>query len=236
MNKENRGVITVLPKPESKNRYMEKYATAFMFVVWTLAGVVIAAPLENNSSVAIEHETGLPAGDSKLATAPVFEFAPLSAHQESTIPGFDDPLGAGTDPKLRVFEGEVQHMDVLGNYEVNNTEEITAEQLSSGTFYGSDLIANLLEAYLPGQSNAIFDPSLLDIDQAKRRHRFGIPVTTESSPLSLAGYGSVAEFRFPMRAHWTKCPSETKRMHVLGEVSPKIRRYFTPHPGDCYVP
>lgn len=165
--------------------------------------------------------------------ASVFDVAPFQANNKTIVPGFADPLGTGIDPKLRLFSGKVHNMDVLGDY---NAAAQTAEEsvaLPPNALRGLDIRDDLLTAILSGEERA-FDQSVLQIKGSELHQLGGLPVTSESSPLSLAGFGTVSEYLKPFRLHWTLCAETNKRIRILDQVARAYRKRVKPSPTACY--
>jgi hypothetical protein len=168
-----------------------------------------------------------------LLTAPLFDNAPFQANKEQIVPGFSDPLGTGVDPELRVFAGKVHFMDVLGDFDTEPGPNGTDEGLPPGTFKGLDLTEDLVSVITSGRQRG-FDSSILNLKKAELTERHGLPVTTETSPLSLAGFGSVSEFFFPINTHWVQCSRRDRRIYMMTMKPAKIRNRFPPNPATCY--
>lgn len=164
---------------------------------------------------------------------PVFDTAPFEPPQKRSVPGFADPLGIGADQKLSVFSGVVQFMDLLGDFTLEHDKDIAAAALPPNALKGMDYRDDLLEGILTGKRRA-FDPSLLNVKSGSVREINGRPVTSETSPLSLAGYGVVSEYLKPVREHWTRCPAVEKRARVMDELPGKLRKKYKPRPISCF--
>jgi len=171
--------------------------------------------------------------ESVLFKSPVFEIAPFGAHGEGAIPGFADPLGIGADAELDAFSGSVYHMDLLGDFTLEHDKDVAASAVPADALKGLDYSENLLTPIFNGKRRA-FDPSLLNVKTAEVKEFMGLPVTSETSPLSLAGFGLVSEYLRPVRYHWTRCPAVEKRARVLEEIPGALRKKFKPHPATCF--
>ena len=197
--------------------------------------VVSSASIEPGDTAAVLELHGLSQKDKRIITAPLFDFSPFSADNKTIVPGFADPLGAGVDPGLRVFSGKVHFMDILGNFRAKQTDGIADVELPPDALKGIDLLDNFLAVYLSYDGRA-YDRSILNIAGAEVTERNGLPVTAETSPLSLAGYGSVSENLQPRSLHWTRCPDKEKRLRSM-EKSIKRQQWPCAVPAvcQCYV-
>lgn len=196
---------------------------------------VLSASIEPGNTAAILELRGLSPQDKRIITAPLFDFSPFSANNKTVVPGFADPLGTGVDPGLRVFSGKVHFMDLLGNFRANKEDEVVAVELPPDALKGIDLLDNFLGMYLSYNGRA-YDRSILTLGGGEVIERHGLPVTAETSPLSLAGYGSVSENLKPLALHWTRCPGKEKRLHAMEEAT-KRRQWPCAVPAvcQCYV-
>ncbi|MFK7977972.1 MAG: hypothetical protein AB8C02_17710, partial [Halioglobus sp.] len=165
--------------------------------------------------------------------APLFKNAPFAAPDNQSLPGFANPLGIASDKNLKVFSGVVQFMDLLGDFTLEQDKDQIASALPPNALKGLDYRDDLLEGIFQGKRRA-FDPSLLEVSRSKVRELDGRPVTEETSPLSLAGYGSVNEYVKPVREHWTRCSSVEKRVRVMERVPRQLRKKYKPRPSTCF--
>jgi hypothetical protein len=201
-----------------------------------LASVVASsASIEPDDAAAIMELHGLSPKDKRIITAPLFDFSPFSADNKTVVPGFADPLGTGVDPGLRVFSGKVHFMDILGNFRLQQTDEIVDVELPPDALKGIDLLDNFLAVYLSYDGRA-FDKSILNLGVAEASEHNGLPVTAETSPLSLAGYGSVSENLQPRALHWTRCPGREKRLRSMDKAMKRQQwPCAVPAVCQCYV-
>ncbi len=166
----------------------------------------------------------------------IFDFAPFIAHPNKTVTGFSDPLGVGADSSLKVFEGRVDHMYLLGDFHPSNPydysdlaatpEALEADQIINEILYG---------VVIPGKSTLI--ASQLDLADAKPSTLHEQPRTTETSPLVLAGFGSISEFTNPIHLHWTHCPDYAFKRYLFkrtGKGSSAAVQRSRPR-NDCFV-
>jgi hypothetical protein len=196
---------------------------------------VSSASIDPDDAVAMLELQGLSPKDKRIITAPLFDFSPFIADNKTVVPGFADPLGAGVDPGLRVFSGKVHFMDLLGNFNVDKTDEVAEVELPPGALKGVDLLDNFLAVYLSYNGRA-YDGSILQLAGAQIVERNGLPVTAETSPLSLAGYGSVSENLKPLSLHWTRCPGMEKRLRSMSKAMKRQQWPCTvPAVCQCYV-
>ena len=187
-----------------------------------------AENIESGDSSAILELLGLSTKDKRLVTAPLFDFSPISASRHAAVPGFADPLGTGLEHGLNVFSGKVYFADLLGHFSDDNPDDADSKILAAESLKGIDLLDNYAEVYLSYNGRA-FDRSLWNLQRADVTERNGLPVTSETSPLSLAGFGSVSEHVAPLRLHWTYCRSKDKRRRSMIQSMNKGR-------GPCSVP
>jgi hypothetical protein len=196
----------------------------------------LAASIDPNDPTAVLESKGLSRQDKRFIIAPLFDFSPFSANQQQIVPGFADPLGTGVDPGLRIFSGKVHFMDLLGNFKVAKTGADTEVELPADTLQGINILDNSLALYLSYNGRA-YDKSILNLRAAEVVERNGLLVTSETSPLSLAGFGQVSENLFnPLTLHWTRCPAREKREHNMKEAL-KRRQWPCSVPAvcQCYV-
>jgi hypothetical protein len=176
-----------------------------------------AAAISPNDPTAILELLGLAPHDKRLITAPLFDFSPFSASDATSVPGLGDPLGSGVDPGLRVFGGTVQYMDLLGNFKAVTSVNAEQIELPPGALSGINLLDNFTAVYLAYNGRA-FDKSIWNLRSAEVVDRNGLPVTAETSPLSLAGFGSVAEHLQPYLQPWTRCGAKEKRYLAMADA------------------
>ena len=169
-----------------------------------------AAAIGPNDPTAILELLGLAPHDKRLVIATLFDFSPFSATNTSVVPGLSDPLGAGVDPGLRIFGGTVHYMDLLGNFKATKTPGEEEIELPPNALSGINLLDNFIAVYLAYNGRA-FDQSIWNLRTTEVEDRDGLPVTSETSPLSIAGYGSVADHLQPYLKPWTHCAAREKR-------------------------
>jgi len=192
---------------------------------------VVAGSIDpNDASVLFETLGTSSSQEKRFLTEPIFDFSPFSANNHTVVPGFADPLGTGIDPGLKVFAGKVQFMDLLGDYNVARNDRTAEIELPYGTMRADDLLSSFLSRYL--EHGRAFDQSLMSVQNAQVTERNGLPVTTETSPLTLAGFGSVADNLKPFFLHWTACPGRDKRDESMAK-SKELRRPACSAPGVC---
>ncbi len=192
--------------------------STLLLCLW-VAVPTAAATIGPNDPTAILELLGLSPQDKRLHIAPLFNFSPFSATDETLapVPGLADPLGTGVDPGLRVFGGTVQFMDLLGHFNgVAGAGESADIELPPGALDGINLLDNFIAVYLSYNGRA-FDKSIWNLETAEVIERNGRPVTSETSPLSLAGFGSVSENLQPFLQVWTHCAAKEKRHHAMVE-------------------
>jgi hypothetical protein len=173
-----------------------------------------AATISPNDPTARSELEGLSPQDKRLLTAPLISFSPFSATNNTVVPGVADPLGTGVDPQLRVFGGTVQFMDLLGNFTAADNGKAADLELPPGALNGVNLLDNFIAVYLSYNGRA-FDKSVWSLPGAEVMDRNGLPVTSETSPLTLAGYGKVAENLQPYLKTWNHCSGREKRHRIM---------------------
>jgi hypothetical protein len=169
--------------------------------------------------------------DRRFATQLIFDFSPTNGSSLATVPGFEDPLGIGADSGLMIFGGRVYFRDLLGNFTLPTLHASTDFELPPDTLHGINLLDDVTSMYLSYEGRA-FDKSLLNLQSAEIIERNGLPVTSETSPLSLSGFGIVAEKFDPFSVLWSHCPSQDKRERAMAE-SIKQGRAPCSAPGAC---
>lgn len=213
---------------------MTKFLWARVSAILTALSVpVLGASIDSTDTLAMMKARGLATIEKRHFTAPLVQFSPYTAKKNPVVTGYTDPLGIGADPKLRIFSGRVQYMDLLGHFSIAKDDDPREIELPPGTRLADDLLAEFLSKYLPGQKRPI-DYSLLNLKKAEVMERGGVPVTTETSPLSLAGFGTVEKNLRPLGVHWTRCPAQGKRLRVWEDIPKKLQSKFQPNPSWCY--
>jgi len=208
----------------------------FLYLIFLTVSVPAwSGSIDPGNMAAILEVRGLSPQDKRIITEPLFDFSPFSANSKTIVPGFADPLGTGVDPGLRIFSGKVHFMDLLGNFRVKKAGEVPEIELPPDALKGINLLDNFLAVYLSYNGRA-YDRSILNLGGATVVERDGLPVTAETSPLSLAGYGSVSEHLKPLTLHWTRCPGKDKRLASM-EKSLKRGQWPCAPPAvcQCYV-
>jgi hypothetical protein len=209
------------------------WAIVLLSTLWVCLPV-LAASIDADDAAAVLESLGLSPKDKRSITTPLFEFSPFSANNRTVVPGFADPLGMGVDPELRIFSGRVQFMDLLGNYNAAKPNETVDIKLPQGALKGINLLDNFIAVYLSYNGRA-FDSSLLNLQTAEVIERNGLPVTSETSPLTLAGFGSVADHLKPYSRHWTRCTAKDKRERALAKAIKSGRGPGSvPAASQCY--
>ncbi|MCR9104754.1 MAG: hypothetical protein NXI15_05640 [Gammaproteobacteria bacterium] len=170
------------------------------------------------------------------AATNVFAFSPFVAHPRKTVAGFSDPLGVGADPLLKVFDGSVRHMDVLGDFHPSNPYD-PSDLAATPESVQTDRIINeiLYGVNIPGKSALI--ASQLDLASSTPSALANQPRTTETSPLVLTGFGSISEFTDPIHLHWTHCPDYAFKRYLFkrtGKGSSSAVQRSRPR-NDCFM-
>jgi len=165
----------------------------------------------------------------------LLQFAPFGLAQQR-VPGFSDPLGAGSHGPVRLLSGTVQHMELLGDFHPSNPFD-PQELEPTSTSLQADQMVNTLLYRLPLPASKDLLNTQLNIKKVARSSFSETPKTRETSPLVLSGYGTVSELSLPVQLHWTLCADySVKRM--LFEASKKapapVRNKSKPR-VDCFV-
>jgi hypothetical protein len=122
-------------------------------------------------------------------------------------------------------------MDLLGNYQDSKFRDYSDFELPPDALQGIDLLDDLSAMYLSYDGRA-FDSSLFNLQSTQVIERNGLPVTSETSPLSLSGFGSVSDNFNPFSVPWSRCPSQDKRTRTMAQ-SIKLGRGPCSAPGAC---
>jgi len=163
----------------------------------------------------------------------LFRFAPLAASDGTVVPGFSDPLGTGLDPQFKLFAGAVQFMDLLGDYHPVNPFDPDDAHPTQESLQSAAIINMLLYGNVAPNEKSLVN-SQLNLEQSSASERSRIPSTTETSPLSLAGFGSVTEYASPANLHWTHCPDYNLSRFLFSKSSSPRSAAKAP-PRDCFV-
>jgi hypothetical protein len=190
-----------------------------------------ATPVDVGDRSATLEPPAMSAQDRRFGTALLFDFSPLIANNRTTIQGFADPLGMGVDPALGVFDGKVKSIDLLGYFTIWQAADTADIELPPDALHGINPLDNLTSVYLPFEGRAT-DKSLFNLRAAEVIERNGLPITSETSPLSLSGYGSVSENLGPLNVHWTSCASQDKRKRSMAKAM-KAGQHPCSVPGAC---
>lgn len=214
--------------------------TGLLLAVSLAFGAPVWAGKIDPDTVSLDYGlTGLKIVERHPGLSTAFSFAPFTAHKQTQVPGFSDPLGTGTDPLLKLFSGRVEHMDLLGDFHPSNPYDPTEVAPTQESVQTSYMINALLFGnQMPDHKKLVgaqFNLAYTLLSEFSNK-----PRTTETSPLTLAGFGSVTEFANPARLHWTHCPDYVFRRHLhkraqaqAKKKSPAARR--TRPPLDCFV-
>lgn len=207
----------------------DRIVSMIVCLICLLAGTcAFAASINPSDPSAILDHRGLTTGDGRASALHLFDFSPFTASNHSQIPGFADPLGTGAEAGLKVFSGKVHFMDLLGNYATSRQETAKTIELPKNALQGINLLDNFLALYLSYDGRA-YDTAQLRLPASGTMQRNGLPVTTETSPLSLEGFGSVSKNIKPISLHWTRCPGREKRLTTM-------RKFMAQGSAPCAVP
>ncbi len=170
-----------------------------------------------------------------VVTKPLFNFAPFRASPRNNVEGFADPLGMGEDFAFSVLHGNVHYMDLLGEYHGLRVVDNRDVELPAGTVRGTALIGNYVERFFGGKIRAV-DRSLYNLERTNTHIWWGVPMTSETSPLVLAGFGSVGDFVRPMMRNWYDCdPTEIPhRVRAMEDTPKSMQRKVKPPPKYCF--
>lgn len=155
---------------------------------------VTAAPIYPENE-AVTPEPGIWSFKSRrLITVPLLEVSPVPADKPTSLPEFSDPMGLDIDTGLRVFTGNLYFMDLLANPRIAIPGDTAEIELPPGALRGIDILDDLDSLYLSYDGRS-YDSSVLNLENAEIIKRKGLPVTSEGSPLSLTGFGLIADKR-----------------------------------------
>jgi hypothetical protein len=127
----------------------------------------------------------------RLSNAPLLEASPVPTNKSTTLPELFDPLGLGVESGLRIFSGNVHFMDLLANPGVDDPSESVAVELPPGTLRDINILDDMDSVYMSYDGRAFDKNTLMNIENVEIMDRKGVPVTSESSPVSLTGFGII---------------------------------------------
>lgn len=164
----------------------------------------------------------------------LFEFAPFKSQENSQVAVVANPLGLGSDPDLTLFSGTMHYADLLSHFEgsldILDHSDVT---LPAGTVRQQQLIRNYVQRFFSGDVRAV-DASLYNLRKARVRTWLGLPVTHETHPLSLAGFGSVSEYMKPVARGWNECDNVERRQQSMEDLPPHLRKKNSGKPNICF--
>ena len=201
-----------------------------LFCLW-IAGPATATTIGSSDTSTLLEPLAMSSQDKRFLTSLLFDFSPYTANNQTVVTGLDHPLGIGADPALKIFDGKAYFMDLLGNFTVSSLGDPADFELPPGTLRGINLLDDVTSMYLSYEGRA-FDKSLWNLETAEVIERNGLPVTSETSPLSLSGFGSVSEKLNPIVLLWNRCPSQDKREQAMTK-SMKLSGGPCLKPGAC---
>ncbi len=201
-----------------------------LICLW-IGGHATATTIGSNEASPPLEPLAMSAQDKRYLTALLFDFSPYTANQQTNVTGLADPLGIGADPALKIFDGKAYFMDLLGNFTVSSLGDPADYELPPGSLRGINLLDDVTSMYLSYEGRA-FDNSLWNLETAEVIDRNGLPVTSETSPLSLSGFGSVSEKFDPFNMLWNRCPAQDRREQAMSNA---IKKGLGPcsTPGAC---
>lgn len=160
-----------------------------------LFGLLVSVPLSaapiypDTEAAAIESDNN-PLERNPLITEALLEASPVPTHKTTTLPDYSDPMDIGVDNWMSLFPGGVQFMDLLVTPRDANSAVIADIALPPDTLRGIDILDDLDSLYLSYDGRA-FDDSILNLEAAEMTERRGLPVTTETTPISLTDFGII---------------------------------------------
>ncbi|MCB1842448.1 MAG: hypothetical protein KDI09_05750 [Halioglobus sp.] len=196
--------------------------------VTTLAPHTQAGRIDPERAAVVHAPTGLKIVQRDVTAASLFDFAPFAAHAETRVPGFSDPLGAGWNGSMSVLKGSVQNIDILGDFHPTSPFDPSDGIPTQDNLQASYLLSILLHgAPLPSKKDLV--TSQLNLTHSPLSQLSDRPKTVETTPLILAGFGSVTEKPGPVSLHWTQCPDYTLKRYLIAlgrekQASPAVRR------------
>jgi hypothetical protein len=151
------------------------------------------------------------------AASPLFEFTPFRSSAKGALTAASDPLGLNSDPSLKLYSGVVQNGDLLENFQARNNHQHRDVELPAGIVRQNTLVTNYVTRFFNGELRAA-DKSLTRLKNSGDRTWMGLPTTQETSPLTLAGFGSVGEMVKPRTVTWIGCDGLVRRMDVMAKA------------------
>ncbi len=125
-----------------------------------------------------------------LITVPLLEASLVPTNKPTSLPDFSDPMDMGTGNWMSLFPGGVHFMDLLVIPKDANSTVAAEFELPPDALQGIDILDDLDSLYLSYDGRA-FDDSILNLEAAEITERRGLPVTTESAPISLTEFGII---------------------------------------------
>jgi hypothetical protein len=210
---------------------MRSSRVTFALLCLWIVGPATATTISSSESLSPPDPLKLSAQEKRFSTSLLFDFSPFTDNNQTVVAGFTDPLGIAAENGLRVFDGAIHFMDLLGNFKLSSLGDPKDFELPPGSLHGINLLDDTTSLYLSYEGRA-FDQSLWDLETTEVIERNGLPVTLETSPLSLSGFGFVSEKFNPFNLLWNRCPSQDKREQTMAK-SMKLSGGPCLSPGAC---
>lgn len=215
-----------------------RWTWVFSLFALITSGATYASRIDTDTTSIVISPSGYKVVANEKQPAKVFEFAPFTGHKKRTVRGFSDPLGTGADPSLKVFSGVVKDMDLLGDFHPANPYDPTELAPTQESLETAEIINSILyDVYIPGKNELLGDQ--INLKKAKSSKYHPKPRTAETSPLVIAGFGSIDDYTRPLHLHWTHCPGYAFKRYL--HKSAQHGRMVKPKPGqskpkrDCFV-
>ena len=155
-----------------------------------LAGPLLASPIYPDTEVTAIASDSNPLERNPLITVPLLEASLVPTDKPTSLPDFSDPMNMGVDNWMSLFPEGIHFMDLLIIPEAAVSGVAGAIELPPGALRGIDILDDLDSLYISYDGRA-FDDSILNLEAAEMTERRGLPVTTESSPISLTEFGII---------------------------------------------
>ena len=139
---------------------------------------------------------------------------------------------------MKAFDGKVHNMEALGDYHPTNPHDPSEYAPTAESLETTAIINEILYGVsIPTQRKMI--DSQLNLLTSSVSQFTPKPSTTEMSPLTLAGFGSIQEVTNPLRVHWTHCPEYAGRLFILKANGTPANRSVGKNKNkakkDCFV-
>jgi hypothetical protein len=149
-----------------------------------------ATPIYPDTEATTIESDSSPFERNPLVTIPLLEVSPVPTDKPTSLPDYSDPMDMGIDNWMSLFPGGVHFMDLLVIPKGANSTVAAEFELPPEALRGIDILDDLDSLYLSYDGRA-FDDSILNLEAAEMTERRGLPVTTETAPVSLTDFGII---------------------------------------------